>query len=602
MDLTPGSRLDSSLTILWETNRRLVLIRWVVGVLVIAGAWILKTAAGISLPVNALFRLALAIYVYNAGVWSVFRRLTLGPLDLRSLSRLVIVQVLMDWGALLFFLHFTGGITSPALPIFIVHMLLITILLPGSPSLLYLSLMIGLIAVSAALEAVGVIPHYRILSFLPEYLYREPAYIFGQLAFLSAASGVSVLLAESIIRRSQRHERRLQGLLSSSRAVSSSLQLCEVLNQLAASAAEALDVPSASIRLLDSTGDNLTLEAAVGLSDEYRAKGMVQVSRSELDNQALSGQTIVIEDTAGDDRLQYRSQVMKEGITSMLVTPIPGRSGFLGVLRVYAHGEVQFTNEDLEYVRAIASQGGLAIENALAHTSLKDEERTRSTFIRTVTHELRSPVAGAQSLVRVLEAGLAGGSEEDQQSILSRVSRRLDFLQELINDLLTFASTDARFLSELELTAVKPALTEVLDQIKPMASEKSVRIETEEMKPEWEVWASEELLRTIFINLVGNAVKFTPQGGTVSIVVEADPGSITFQVIDSGIGIPEKELENLWGEFFRASNAREAGIQGTGLGLAIVKRLVEHAGGQIRVESKEGVGTRFSVRLRRKPE
>jgi signal transduction histidine kinase len=602
MKLIPRSGLDGRAHNLWDTNQRLVHIRWGVGALVIAGAWIANTAVGISLPFTALFRLALVIYVYNTGVWFFFRMMSGRPLTLRFLSRSIIVQILMDWGALLFFLHFTGGITSPALPIFIVHILLITILLPDSPSLLYLCLMIGLVAVSAVLEAVGAIPHYRVLSVLPEILYREPIYIFGQIAFFSAASGVSVLLATSIIRRLKQHERRQEGLLASARAVSSSLQLCEVLEQLAASAAEALEVPSASIRLLDSTGDNLILEAAVGLSDQYRTKGLVQVSQSRLDSQALSGHPVVIEDTAVDDRLQYRSQVLEEGIKSMLVTPIPGSRRVLGVLRVYAHDTVRFNSEDLEYVQAIASQGGLAIENALAHTSLKEEEQTRSTFIRTVTHELRSPVAGAQSLVRVLEAGLAGGRAEDQQTVLKRVSRRLDFLQELINDLLTLASANARFLPEPELTEIKPVLAQVLEQARPLAEEKTILIETGEIKSDWKVWAAEDVLRMIFSNLVGNAVKFTPQGGSVRIAVEADPESVTFQVIDTGIGIPEEEMENLWGEFFRASNARQAGIHGTGLGLAIVKRMVENAHGHIRVESKEGVGTRFTVHLRRTQE
>ena len=111
------------------------------------------------------------------------------------------------------------------------------------------------------------------------------------------------------------------------------------------------------------------------------------------------------------------------------------------------------------------------------------------------------------------------------------------------------------------------------------------------------VAATPEGLTRIFDNLVGNAVKYTPAGGTVDVAVAETVSGVAVTVADSGIGIPEDDLANLWSEFFRARNARSSDITGTGLGLSIVKRLVERYGGMIGVQTAEGKGSTFSVRF-----
>ena len=113
---------------------------------------------------------------------------------------------------------------------------------------------------------------------------------------------------------------------------------------------------------------------------------------------------------------------MEEGIGSMLVVPIIGRDAPLGMLRVYADQPDRFTAEDIDFVLAIASQGAVAIENALAHEALQRADQARTQFVRTVTHELRAPVGGAQSLLRVLLGGMTGELNNQQREILD--SRR----------------------------------------------------------------------------------------------------------------------------------------------------------------------------------
>jgi signal transduction histidine kinase len=111
------------------------------------------------------------------------------------------------------------------------------------------------------------------------------------------------------------------------------------------------------------------------------------------------------------------------------------------------------------------------------------------------------------------------------------------------------------------------------------------------------VRATEEGLTRVLENLIGNAIKYTPQGGSVCVQVVERPVGAVITISDTGIGIPREDLPHLWKDFFRARNARRAGIIGTGLGLSIVKLLVEHFGGRISVSSVEGEGTTFKLTL-----
>jgi len=599
MDWKPRSGLQYRAMNVAATNKRLIQVRWGIGGLILGGTLILTFFFSLPLPPTPLLLLGSIILIYNIFFYVISCRSVDCESKMEKTQRLIILQVLLDWVAMAFFLHFTGGITSPATPIFLIHLLVITILLPDSSPVLYLALVIGVVVLIAALEGWEIWEHYTVIPALACDVYKDPVYVLGQIVFFSTAAGVMVMLASAIMKRLRIHERQLEGLLITSQTVSSTLKLPEVLEHLVVSAARALNVSSASIRLLDATGENLRMEADTGLSDTYRSKGPVQVSRSLIDREALSGHIVLIHNAADDDRFQYKDQILAEGIKSVLVAPISGRAGVLGVLRVYSRKEARFGEDEVDYVQAIAAQGGIAIENAMTHAALQEEEEARSTFIHTVTHELRSPVAGAQSLVRILDAGLAGPIAEKQQSILQRVSRRLDFLQELINDLLTLASSSTHFQHKPEPTALEPMLQMVLDDFRPLAAEKAINLEANGIKPDWSVWAGEDSLKIIFTNLIGNAVKYTQEGGLIRLEASADETSVSVKVSDSGIGIPEEDLVNLWKDFYRASNARTSGIQGTGLGLSIVKRLIENLEGQIRVQSKEGEGTTFTVTLRR---
>jgi signal transduction histidine kinase len=420
----------------------------------------------------------------------------------------------------------------------------------------------------------------------------------AQILFFASAAYATVALAASIVTQLHERDRQISALYRTTRAVSSTLSLSDVLGHLVRSAAEALSTSRASIRLLDETGERLRLVAAYGLSEAYRDKGPVEVSRNPLARAALSGQAVIVRDAASDPRLQYPRQVLDEGISSILIVPITGRARPLGVLRVYAPQSNRFTPVDAEFVMAIARQGAVAIENAMAHEALQRADQERAQFVRTVTHELRAPVGGAQSLLRVLLRGIAGTLSDQQREIVRRVEARLNALTELIQDLLALAATKtAGFQEAPEPLPLYPALAGAVEALAEQATERRIALQLETGDQGLTVRATRDGLAQIFGNLVGNAVKYTADGGAVTVRLASEGATASVVVADNGIGIPADDMHHLWEEFFRAHNARASGIVGTGLGLSIVKRLVESFDGLISVQSTEGQGTTFTVTL-----
>ena len=222
----------------------------------------------------------------------------------------------------------------------------------------------------------------------------------------------------------------------------------------------------------------------------------------------------------------------------------------------------------------------------------------KSTFVNIVAHELRSPVGATQSLIRTLLRGLAGELNEKQTELLKRVEIRLNDLLALINDLLTLAASKS-ISAEKPLQAVK--INSVLERLVERFTQEMAdkQIELNYCPPDLclTVRATEDGVETILSNLIGNAIKYTPAGGSIRVEAGEQEGYCKLTVTDTGIGIPQEDLAHLGEEFFRAKNAYESHIPGTGLGLSIISELVKHFDGQINFQSQEGQGTTVLLKL-----
>jgi signal transduction histidine kinase len=212
-----------------------------------------------------------------------------------------------------------------------------------------------------------------------------------------------------------------------------------------------------------------------------------------------------------------------------------------------------------------------------------------------LVHELRSPVATSKSMV----ATLRYLNQENAQlgGVLARIENRMDQLLDLVNRMLDLSQAEAGHplgaTVILDLTARTRSIYELYQE---EAVEKGLAMTVE--LPESPVWVRmpEQAYHPIVSNLVSNALKYT-HTGSVAISLRQNGSWAVLEVRDTGIGIPESEVQLLFAEFFRASNARQGKFPGTGLGLAGVRALVERCGGKLELESKENRGSRFSVRL-----
>ena len=259
-----------------------------------------------------------------------------------------------------------------------------------------------------------------------------------------------------------------------------------------------------------------------------------------------------------------------------------------------------FTDEDAHLLSIVASHGSLAIENAQAYEAIQNLEEAKRKFVLLVTHELRSPLGVVHSLLKTISGGYAGTLSDLQADMIERALRRTTFLQTLIDDLLNLAAskTGLRMARQTEPVDLAALIQGVFDRYEIPAKAKKIDMQLHlSASCPLTIAANVEELDRAVTNLVSNAVKYTPEGGAVTLALRKQSQTARLTVTDSGIGIPEDALPHLFEEFFRAPNAKAQVKQGTGLGLVIAKDIVTRYGGTIRVSSELNQGTTFAVVL-----
>jgi len=599
---------------------RFITMRWASGLGLLAAAWVATAVFNLPLPAAPLYIIGIAILAYNAVFTFVLRRLLrTQPPNIIWFHRLTKIQIGLDWVAMTAIIHFSGGVESPALFYFFFHIIISAILLSPRATFTYAATATLLVGATVWLEYAGWLAHVSPFTGASSGMHQRPLFVGGVMLFFVSAMFVSAYLASTINSRLRRRERevlelsenlqraygRLQTLYDSAQAINSTLQLEEVLDSIVRRTADAMNVRACSIRLLDETGSRLRVAAVHGLSDSYVKKGDLVLAQNPLVREVLAGRVIAVGDVRTDTRLQYRAQALIEGINSMLSAPLLGKKGPLGLIRAYSTDLGHFADEDATFLAAMASEGSIAIENAMAYRALGQLDEMKSHFVLMVTHELRSPVSVIRSLLRTMTGGYAGELTGEQRDIIGRALHRADFLQALIDDLLDLAAGKNELGLKEERTAVRldEILRQVVERFETAARESHIALEYRGPGGEGiTVYAGTEGLDRIFNNLISNAVKYTPSGGRVSVTLSLAEGSAHVEVSDTGIGIPEESLEHLFEEFYRAPNAKAQVKEGTGLGLAITRDLVTRYGGQISVQSRLGRGTVFAVTLPISPE
>jgi len=281
---------------------------------------------------------------------------------------------------------------------------------------------------------------------------------------------------------------------------------------------------------------------------------------------------------------------IKKGAYDFLTKPFTTDDLLLVVHQGMERRQLSLEARRLQKIEAEAQN--LAAEKA----RLEEMDRAKVAFIRLVTHELQAPISAISTYLDLLLNEYI--PPEKQREVLERSQERAQEQLALISDLLEFGRLkELKAAEKAGPVQMDTILRGVLQQMEPQAAEKGLVVAAvipPDLPP---VRIAADQAKSIWTNLISNAVKYTPSGGRISIQLRKENSTIEGQVIDTGIGIPDDARESLFSEFYRAKNAKELNIKGTGLGLAIVKQIVEKAGGKIWAESEIGKGSKFTFVL-----
>jgi signal transduction histidine kinase len=228
---------------------------------------------------------------------------------------------------------------------------------------------------------------------------------------------------------------------------------------------------------------------------------------------------------------------------------------------------------------------------------LRKLDQMKDDFVASVSHELRTPLTSIQGYLDLVLEGEAGEVTAEQERFLAIVRRNAERLLRVVGDLLFVAEADAGKISlDPSSFNLRSVLSEAVDAARPAAIDKDIELSLD-VDDVPTLFGDPARIAQVFDNLVSNAVKFTPEGGRVSLRAAAEQDAAVVEVADTGMGISPEDQKQLFGRFFRTAAASDHAIQGTGLGLAIVQAIVDAHGGSISVESEVGRGTTFKVKL-----
>jgi len=472
--------------------------------------------------------------------------------------------------------------------------------------LLYVTLIAMTVNLTALLELGGHIPRIYSSSFISRDVQNNPFFVLMYLFLFNTAlyissSCIALLLKrlrESILRltgiqhKLEQDNQDLRLLNQLYEGISSTFGLYPRLDFMCKSIMEAMGLRGVAIRLLDEKTNRLEVASACGLSKAYLNKGPVDADKSLT--KALEGEPHFVLDASNDPAVQYPEEARKEGIVSMLAFPLKGREEVIGTLRLYTNKRRHFNQYELNFLSALSSQGAVFIENAKIYDALERQDKAKSEFIMSMIHELKGPFMAIQSLLEVMLKGYVGALTEKQQELIKRMDRRIESVMEVSTGLLDIYQWQSRRPDVKRVPlSIKEQIQRAVDLFKASTQEKGLSMNVSLPDEDLILMGTEEEMEKILNNLITNAIKYTPNGGSIFLGLSASESQVIFRIKDTGIGIPDKDIPKIFDEFFRTQEAKRIDPYGRGIGLGFIKKVVETLGGTIRVKSDKGKGTEF---------
>ena len=405
--------------------------------------------------------------------------------------------------------------------------------------------------------------------------------------------------------RNHLHQRALQEI---NQTITSTLELKSVLGLLLQKIDAILPYAASAVRLLDPTTGAPSYRALRNIDEEGLAKAHLQSGSGLAELVLESNRPLLIPTIETEIRSELGKFLVSRGFVSYLGLPLAAKGETLGVLSVLTKEEHTFSEEEIEFLKTLAGLAAMAIYNSRLYEEterlaieLKQARELEADFAAMIAHDLRSPLTSVLSTAAMLEDGLLGPVSEEQQKWLVKIQTMCRSLVDLVNDFLDLSKLDAGHVNlQKEIVDLNQLIRSNVETYLPLASHKSIAL-VEQVEPDLSpVEADPRRLDQVLLNLISNAIKFTPEGGEIEVGASQDEGTqVKLWVKDTGAGIPPAELASLFKKYGQTTSGKTSKDKGTGLGLVICKMIVEAHGGRIWVESEPGKGSKFTVALPR---
>jgi two-component system, NtrC family, sensor kinase len=393
------------------------------------------------------------------------------------------------------------------------------------------------------------------------------------------------------------------------RAVGSTLDLATVLTTIVSRAVELSGLDGGVVFEYDEAAEEFVHRAAAETGGALAAaRRSIRIAKGEgaIGRTAVTHEPVQVPDITapGAYESRVRDNLIASGIRAILAMPMAHHDRLVGCITVTRNRPGEFPAETIDLLRTFAAQSALAIQNARLFSELEDKgrqleaaSRHKSEFLANMSHELRTPLNAVIGFSEVLIQRMFGELSDKQEEYLKDIYASGQHLLSLINDILDLSKIEAGrmelALADFDLPA---AIENVLILMRERAGRRGVTLARAVDERLATIHADERKVKQVLLNLLSNALKFTPEGGRIDVRADLRDGVVEIAVTDSGIGIAPEDHEAVFEEF-RQVGTTSRSVEGTGLGLALSRKFVTLHGGRIWVESVVGHGATFTFTL-----
>ncbi len=407
----------------------------------------------------------------------------------------------------------------------------------------------------------------------------------------------------------QQRLRSMSALVEMAKQVTGNLRVELVLQTTVQTLQKLLKARASTIALLSSDERELVVEAAAGIKPQYH-RVRIQLGEGASGRAVSERRMIYIRDTYREPDFLFFDDVLR----SLLVVPLVTRNEVIGTLTVDSDRPEAFSDSDIQLLTIAAAQVSVAIANArlfealeeraaelaVAYEELKENDRLKDELVQNVSHELRTPLTFIRGYVDLLVDGELGELSSEQLRVLRIVAQKTGEVTRLVEDIMSLQRIESANLMR-QPVSMASLLEEAVDGHRIGARENGLTLTLRPPKTKGVVQVDRGRINQVLDNLIGNAMKFSPDGGTIELRMVEREEDLLVVVADEGIGVPEEKVGRIFDRFYQIDGTSRRRFGGAGIGLAIVKRIVDAHQGDIWVQSEEGKGSRFYFTLPKSP-